>query len=110
MTDSTFGKIGNFFKHLGTEIHDALVALFGQSALDKEEAVIKTILTEDVRVIFIDAVNAADTLVVGSGADKRAAAFAQIVKDLEAKGIALGTSAINLGIELVVGLLKAKTP
>lgn len=103
-------SVGNFFKHLGTEIHDALVSLFGQTALDKVEAEIKTILTDDVRAIFVDAINAANTLTTGTGADKRNAAFAQIETDLKGKGIALGTSTINLGIELVVGLLKAKTP
>jgi hypothetical protein len=41
---------------------------------------------------------------------KRNAAFAQIAKDLEAKGIDLAHNVINLGIELVVGFLKAKTP
>ena len=57
----------------------------------------------------VDAINAAETL-QASGADKRQAAFNQISSDLKGKGIGLEQSAINLGIELVVGLLKAKTP
>ncbi len=60
----SLASIGNFFKHLGQEIHDGLVKIFGQSALDSVESQIK--------------------------------------------GISLGTSAVNLGIELVVNLLKAK--
>lgn len=99
-----------FFEHLGSAIHSALVALFGQSALDKVDADIKVILADDVRAIFVDAITAANTLAVGTGADKRAQAFAQIVTDLKAQGIALADHSVNLGIELVVGLLKAKTP
>lgn len=108
--EQDFSNIGSFFKHFGSAIHSALVKVFGQPAMDAVEQTLKTILADDVRVIFEDAINAADTLTVGTGADKRAAAFAQISKDLAAKGIALGTSAINLGIELIVGLVKAKTP
>ncbi len=104
----SLASIGNFFKHLGQKIHDGLLAVFGKDALDRVEAQIETILTDDARVIFVDAIQAAQTLSVGSGADKRNAAFNQITKDLEGKGISLGTSAVNLGIELVVNLLKAK--
>lgn len=104
----SLASVGNFFKHLGTSIHDALVKIFGQNALDNVEAQIKTILTDDVRVIFVDAITAAQSLAVGSGADKRNAAFNQITNDLQAKGVSLGTAAVNLGIELVVNLLKAK--
>lgn len=102
-------SVGNFFKHLGTEIHDALLALFGKDAMDAVEQDIKLILRADVRAIFIDAIEAANTL-TGTGADKRAAAFAKILTDLKTQGIALAQHSINLGIELVVGLLKAKTP
>lgn len=103
-------SLGSFFHHLGSAIHNALVYLFGQSAIDKVESDMKTIFRDDVRVIFLDAINVAETLAVGSGADKRAAAFAQIVKDLGTKGIDLSTHAVNMGIELIVGLLRAKTP
>ena len=106
--------VGNFFKHLGQKIHDGLVAIFGQDALDNVEAQIKTILTDDARVVFVDAIQLASTLKVGaadaSGAEKRSAAFSQIKSDLEKNGVSLADSAINLGIELVLGLLKAKTP
>lgn len=102
-------SVGSFFKHLGAKIHDGLVKLFGQSALDNVEAQIKTILTDDVQVIFVDAINAAQSLNV-SGADKRTAAFNQITTDLKGQGVSLESSAINLGIELIVGLLKSKTP
>lgn len=111
---SKLQDIGNFFKHLGGKIHDALVAIFGQSALDSVEAQIKTILTDDTREIFVDAIKLASTLKVGgadaSGSAKRAAAFDQISTDLQKNGVSLADSVINLGIELVLGLLKAKTP
>jgi hypothetical protein len=107
-------NVAGFFKSLDEKIVAALVKVFGQSALSNVESQIKTILSDDVRVIFIDAVQAAETLEVGTGAAsgdaKRAAAFAQISGDLKSKGITLGESVINLGIELVVGLLKSKTP
>lgn len=102
-------SLGSFFHHLGSAIHSALVHIFGQSALDKVEADMKTIFRDDVRVIFMDAIVAAESLALG-GADKRAVAFAQIVKDLATQGVDLSTHAINMGIELVVGLLRAKTP
>ncbi len=101
-------SLGSFFHHLGSVIHSALVKVFGQTAIDKVEADMKTIFRDDVRVIFTDAITAAESL--ASGPDKRAAAFAQIVKDLATKGVELSTHAINMGIELIVGLLRAKTP
>jgi cation transport regulator ChaB len=99
--------LANFFKSIGSHIHEALVEIFGQSAIDQLDAEIKQILSDDARVIFIDAINAAQSLQT-DGAGKRAAAFAQITTDLKAKGISLADSAVNLGIELVVGLLKAR--
>lgn len=97
--------------HSATEF---LTKIFGQAALDHFEAEIKTIFEQDTIVIFQDAIAAAESLTVdgqaATGAQKRDSAFAQILKDLEASGKGLGTNAINLGIEMVVGLLKAKTP
>lgn len=108
------GKLATFLRSLGAKIHNSLVAIFGQSAIDNLEAQIKTILSDDARTIFIDAINAAQSLMVGgvaaTGTQKRDAAFTQISADLKAKGIGLATNAVNLGIELVVGLLKAKAP
>jgi hypothetical protein len=109
MADSTVTKVKNFFEHLDTAIHAGLAKVFGQPALDTFTATIKAILTDDTRVIFEDAINAAEA-VGGSGPSKRAAAFAKIETDLVAQGIALSHAAINLGIEMVVNLLKAKEP
>jgi hypothetical protein len=106
---SKFDKVKSFFENLGREIHAGMAAVFGQPALDSVEATMKTILTDDVRVVFEDAINLAEST-GGTGPGKRAAAFAKIETDLVAKGIALTHSAINLGIELVVGLMKAKEP
>lgn len=109
MAASKFDKVKTFFEHLGQELHAGLAAVFGQPALDTFTSTIKTILTADVRVIFEDGINAAEAI-GGSGATKRAAAFAKIETDLLAQGVQLGHSAINLGIEMVVNLLKAKEP
>jgi Bacteriophage holin of superfamily 6 (Holin_LLH) len=110
---TALSDVGQFFKSLGGKVHAALVKIFGQQALDQVESQIKTIFEDDVLAIFTDAIAAAETLQVGgaaaSSADKRAAAFAQIVSDLKSKGISLAESVVNLGIELVVNLLKSKT-
>ena len=100
-------SIGSFFHSIGHGIHVALVAIFGQNALDKVEADIKKVLSDDIRPIFIDAITLVSSLQI-PGVDKRKQAFATIVADLAKAGKSLETSVINLGIELVVGLLKAK--
>ena len=106
--------IVSFFKTLGSETHAVLLKVFGQTALDNVDSQIKTIFNDDVRVIFVDAITAAEALQVGgvaaSSTEKRAAAFTQIETDLKTKGISLAENVINLGIELVVGLLQSKTP
>lgn len=111
---TTLGDVGHFFKALGGKVHDLLVKIFGQPALDNVENQVKQILQADVLVIFQDAISTVETLTVGgqpaSGDQKRAAAFQKIVSDLEAQGKNLATNVINLGIELVLGLLRAKTP
>jgi hypothetical protein len=104
-------------KESATEL---LTKIFGADAVSGFETEIETIFRSDVIVLFEDAVTAADSLIIpgtdgeagtpATGTQKRDAAFAQLAKDLESKGISLGESVVNLGIELVVGLLKAKTP
>jgi len=104
----------SFFKSLDAKVQAELVKIFGQSAIDSVEAEIKTIFTSDVQVIFTDSINAAESLQEGgvpaTGAQKQAAAFTQITNDLKSNGISLGQSAVNMGIELCVNLLKAKMP
>lgn len=111
---SIFSKIEVVAENVLHSANGILVNIFGQSALTHFEDSIKVIFQEDVIVIFQDAITAAESLQdaggPASGALKQSAAFAQIVKDLEAKGISLTHNVINLGIELVVGLLRAKTP
>jgi hypothetical protein len=106
-------SLKNFFESLDVKVQTLLVKVFGQSAVDNLEAEIKSIFEADVQVIFVDAINLAEALTVGgspaSGAQKQAAAFSQIVSDLKTKGISLAENVVNLGIELVVGLLKAKS-
>ena len=109
-----FSKVEQVAEGIAHSAHGILVKVFGQDALTKFEDDVKVLFQEDVIVIFQDAIVAAESLQdAGSPADgqmKREAAFEQILKDLEAKGISLAHNVINLGIELVVGLLKAKTP
>jgi len=104
----------SFFKAVSTDVHNFLVKVFGQDAISKFESDLKSLLQEDIFVVFTDAVQAAQTLTLGGsaadGASKRAAAFTQVVTDLKSKGITLGESVVNMGIELAVNLLKSKTP
>jgi rhamnose utilization protein RhaD (predicted bifunctional aldolase and dehydrogenase) len=111
---SIFSKVEQVAEKVAHSAYGFLVKLFGQTAIDKFDQDVKAIFQEDVMVIFQDAIVAAESLQMdGSPAtseQKRAAAFSQIAKDLSAKGIALADHVINLGIELVVGLIRAKTP
>lgn len=102
----SFKSIGSFFAHLGEDIYNGLLKIFGPVAIANVEAQIKLLFEEDVQAIFVAAINAAESLPQGS--DKRSAAFAEIVQVLETKGIALGKSLVNLGIEVFVNLLKSK--
>ena len=105
-------SLKNFFESLDEKAQALLVKVFGKTAIDNLETQIKSIFEADVQVIFVDAINAAEALVINgdpaSSAAKRAAAFSQIATDLKTKGISLAENVINLGIELVVGLLKAQ--
>ena len=112
---SIFSKFTAIAEGIEHSAHGLLVKIFGQSALDAVENDLKTIFQEDVLVIFQDAISLAETLkqpeggVAATSADKRSAAFLQITSDLKTKGISLAEHTINLGIELVVGLVKSKT-
>lgn len=89
-------------------VHEFLVRIFGQPALDKVDADVKQILSDEFLPIFKEAITEAGKL-PGEGADKRAAAFNQIVSELKLAGKSLPAQVINLGVELVLGLLKAKS-
>ena len=108
-TTSALGKLELFFKSLGEDFQSVLVKLFGSPAVNALEAQIKQIFSADVVVIIKDGVAFAETLAPGSSSEqKRMAAFTQITSDLKSKGLSLAEQTINLGIELVVGLAKAK--
>jgi hypothetical protein len=109
MTDSpnAFQKVESFFKGLGSKIHNVLVSIFGQAAIDKTEADIKKVLSDDFRQIFLDGIAYAATLQV-PGTEKKAAAFDKITSDLANQGKALPTQLTNFGIELVLSLFKAR--
>jgi hypothetical protein len=111
---SIFSKVEVVAENVLHSANGILVKIFGQTAMTQFEDSIKVIFQDDVIVIFQDAIVAAESLEDGgapaSGALKQSAAFAQIAKDLETKGISLAKNVINLGIEMVVGLLRAKTP
>lgn len=88
-------------------VHEVLVKIFGQAAMDKVDADVKKVLSDGIRPIFIDAIEAVSSL-SAPGTEKRVKAFEKITTDLVAAGHNLETSVINMGIELVVNLLKAK--
>jgi hypothetical protein len=114
-------SLGSFFSRTieviegaGHSAHTFLVKVFGADAVQKAENDISALMHDDVLKIFTDAISAVETLQVdgapAGGDQKRAAAFDNIVKDLAADGKQFATHTINLGIELVVGLLRAKQP
>jgi hypothetical protein len=109
---SKFAAIAEGIEH---SAHGLLVKIFGESALAAVENDLKTIFQEDVLAIFQDAIVAAESLkqpeggVLATNSEKRSAAFLKIAEDLKTKGISLAEHTINLGIELVVGLVKSKT-
>lgn len=101
-------SIGSIFHAITAKVHEILVSLFGQPALDKVDADVKKVLSDDFRPIFIEVIGALEAAPM-QGADKRKEAFGKITDELKVQGKALPNQLINLGIELVVGLLKAKT-
>ena len=103
----SLASLEGFFKHLSTDAQNFLTKVFGASAISAVEAELKTILEGDAKTIFADGVQFAETVTGGSAA-KQSAAFSKITADLKTAGISLGTSAVNLGIELFVGLLQGK--
>lgn len=109
---SIFSKAIAMVEGVAHSAHNLLVRIFGGDAVANVEHTLASILKDDVLKIFSDAITAAETLKVegapATGDQKRQAAFSTIATDLKASGQSLGTSAINLGIELVVGLIKSK--
>lgn len=101
-------SIASIFHAVTHSVHEFLVRIFGQSALDKVDADVKQVLSDDFLPIFKEAIEEAGKL-PGEGADKRTAAFQKIVAELAAAGKSLPMQVVNLGIELVYGLLKAKS-
>lgn len=100
-------SIVTIFHSFTNSVHEFLVRIFGQPALDKVDADVKQVLSDDFLPIFKEAIEEAQKL-PGEGADKRAAAFSKIVAELTAAGKSLPAQVINLGIELVLGLVNAK--
>jgi hypothetical protein len=111
---SILDKVEGEVKKIGADIQGGFVKIFGQAAVSQFETTIKDLAQDDVVTIFSDAVNLAESLQINgtpaTSEQKRTAAFEQIVKDLATAGKSLATNVVNLGIELVVGLLKSKTP
>jgi sulfur transfer complex TusBCD TusB component (DsrH family) len=113
---SLFSRFEAIAEGVAHSAHGILVKIFGSDAITKFEGEVQTIFQEDVLVIFQDGIALAESLKTpeggapATGAEKRSAAFLKISEDLKAKGISLADHVINLGIELVVGFVKAKTP
>lgn len=101
-------SVVSVFHAVTQKIHDILVGLFGQKALDTVDSQVKQILSADFLPIFKEAIEAAGNL-PGEDSAKRTAAFSQIASELTAQGKSLPTQLINFGIELVYGLVKAKS-
>lgn len=102
-------SVKTFLQHLGQDIHDLVVKLFGANAPAQLEALAATIFRADVLPIFQKAIEDGMNT-SGSGAQKLELAASEIGPALEKLGVSLGKSAINWGIETVLQLVKAKAP
>jgi hypothetical protein len=111
--ESLVGKIEAGAEKIEHDTESILVKVFGSSAASAFEADLRSIFETDTLAIFTDAIGAVESLTIGdtpaTGAQKRDAAFSKIASDLSAAGKSMSTSVINLGIEMVVGLLKSKS-
>lgn len=103
---SFFGNIGHFFKIVGKAIAHGFVALVGEKAAKAFVSGAKAILKTPLGMLALDAVNFAETLALGSGAEKRIAAAEKLAKDALAAGLTVSTSVVNLLIETAVSALK----
>lgn len=102
---SLWSKISNFFHTAEVKVSAVFIALFGKQAATQFAQASLALLKSAEGKIVLDAVEAVQSL-AGSGADKRNAAFTQIMTDLKAQGKSVAESEINMLIELAVQFLK----
>jgi hypothetical protein len=110
MTDTTapkpsfFSKVEAFFHTAEVDVSGAFVKLVGQAQAKAFATGVEAIVKTDLGKIAVAAVKAAEGL--ASGAEKQAAAFAQITTQAQASGIDVETSVVNMLIELAVQMVK----
>ena len=108
-----FSRALHMIEGVAHSAQSILVKIFGQDAVTKMEEDVSAIFKQDVLQIFTDGITAVESLQVdnvpATGDQKRAAAFQHILADLKTSGVNLADHTINLGIELVVSLLKSKS-
>ena len=107
-----FQKIWGALHWAGVHVAEGFVKLFGSDAAHAFAHASLEILKSNVGQIVLTAVSGLMNVQGMSGADKKAAAVAQVGADLKAQGLVLGkdvaNSEVNLLIETAVSALKNK--
>lgn len=104
---SFFGKIANFFKSAGVKVSAFFVAVFGSEQAQVIGDGIVALLKSALGVIVLDTVQLIElSNPMATPADKRQAAYDQIIADAKTAGLQFSTSIINLLIEAAVQRLK----
>lgn len=100
---SVFTSIGNFFKGVAAKVSAAFVKVFGKDAAQKFADGAVSLLKTAAGVIALDAVQAVENSnPFATPADKRNEAFKKIASDAKIQALGVGSSTINLLIELAV--------
>lgn len=99
-----YSTIWHVLKHIEVFVSSAFIALVGSDAAHSFAVGAESILKTDLGKIVMVAVQQAATL--GTGADKKAAAFAAISAQAKASGLDIKDSLVNMLIELAVNRVK----
>lgn len=93
----------DFLKSVKAKVSAAFIKVFGKDAAQQFGDASIALLKSAAGVIVVDAVKLIEASnPMATPADKRTAAFNQVVSDAKTAGISLSTSMINMLIELAV--------
>lgn len=97
---NVFSAIGHFFKHIGVFVADAFIAIFGPDAAHNFAVAAEGVLETELGKLAWTAVNEVKSL--ATGAEKQAAAFANITTAAASAGLDAKASIVNMLIEIAV--------
>ncbi len=99
-----YSSLVHFLHHVGVEVSDGFIALFGRDAAHAFAVGAESLLKSKLGVLAWEAVQEVENM--ASGAEKNAAAFAKIAAGAKAAGLEVKDSLIRLLIEVAVSRLK----